>query len=506
MLLAMTDKKRNKKILSIFIALSLLMGVVCNMTIPVCAAPSVDASVSTFNSFYYYTGQNTYTMSDAAASYEIKIPLYCLYYNSVSDGSYLNGYIRTSLPGYSFSFNGSSIAPSYFEVNSAPGLSCSSPTANSNSMTVYFDNHLKQDNVYFILGYFVFNFSEYTSLSISISPGAGLVSRDPTVSYMYQSTSEFGLAQAIVNGLAASQDIDIILNGLQDISENTDLLNDVIDGLSDNYTLLNQIYNRLGNIDDIIDIISWIDAPYSLSWSNSLDNNFINTGVRYSDPYFLLNITNSITPSNNYLFEINLPVYSPRSNTDIYNLKFEFYNYTKQKINIDYYYLVTGNSIKLYLNYFSSAYGSSWRQLYINAIGSEFNIGYTSSSFRYINSNDIEFYDIYYYTQFKKLYDLIESYINADVSAPVDQAANQAGNLASNEAAAEASLAALSPANLGDFDNAVSEITILDDVSQSLVFWTTAVNGFSTRSGSLWGIFIFGLLIGLIAFILRLRR
>lgn len=508
----MTDQRTRNKILALFSTLSLLMGVVCNMTIPVSAYPSVDTSVASFSSFYYYTGQNTYSMTDASTSNEIKIPLYCMYFGSDSpDESYLNGYIRTSLPGYIFSFNGSSIAPSYFEVDPAQGLSCSSPTANSNSMTIYFDNHLKQNNFYFILGYYVFNFSEYTTLSITITPGAGLVQRDPSVTTLYSSTSEFGLAQAIVTAINNSSDIDSIISVLNHLDSTT--LQSVISGISSNTNLLTLIYQRLGqmqtansqfysDIDNIIDTVTWnnVTSSFDLSGSSlsSLDNNFNKFNPLYMKftigsfdglLHLRLNVRSNITSSRNSL----TPIYIGRGTT--YNL-----------INSSEIYIFSfnGNFIDLYINNF--VYGD----LYVG-IKNEFNtsisvLSYNLLTSEYISSNDIEYWNIIASLRTYKLMNLLDSYINANISDPVDHAATQAAGLAQNQAAAEQSLAALSPADMGDFDSAVSDITILDDVSNSLVFWTNAVHAFSTRSGSLWGVFIFGLLIGLIAFILRLRR
>lgn len=106
------------------------------------------------------------------------------------------------------------------------------------------------------------------------------------------------------------------------------------------------------------------------------------------------------------------------------------------------------------------------------------------------------------------IYQEIYNYIhdNNSGAAAASQAAQSAGSQAANQAAAEASLAALSPGNMADLDSALQNFDLLDNVRQSTTFWTYCVNQFSTRSGALWGIFIFGLIIGLIAFILRLRR
>lgn len=103
--------------------------------------------------------------------------------------------------------------------------------------------------------------------------------------------------------------------------------------------------------------------------------------------------------------------------------------------------------------------------------------------------------------------DLLDSYINPTEN-PAAEAASNAAHVAESavgaEAAAVASLAALSPGNMQDLDDA-DPMGVLDDISTSTQFWGNLVLGFSEYSSALWGVFIFALLVGLIAFILRLR-
>lgn len=104
------------------------------------------------------------------------------------------------------------------------------------------------------------------------------------------------------------------------------------------------------------------------------------------------------------------------------------------------------------------------------------------------------------------LYNEIYNYIhqsNAGANA-ASQAASELGSEAANQGNIEESLVALAPGNISDLDSA-DAFGVLDDIQLSTAFWVDAVHQFSIESGILWGIFIFALIIGLIAFILRLR-
>lgn len=105
------------------------------------------------------------------------------------------------------------------------------------------------------------------------------------------------------------------------------------------------------------------------------------------------------------------------------------------------------------------------------------------------------------------LYVLIRDYINdPDVGQNASEAAAMVGSQAAQEHAAQESLYALSPGNMNDLDGALNDFGLLDSVKNSTDFWGYCINQFSSRSGPLWGIFIFGLILGLIAFILRLSK
>lgn len=105
------------------------------------------------------------------------------------------------------------------------------------------------------------------------------------------------------------------------------------------------------------------------------------------------------------------------------------------------------------------------------------------------------------------LYILIRDYINdPDVGQNASEAAAMVGSQAAQEHAAQESLYALSPGNMNDLDGALNDFGLLDSVKNSTDFWGYCINQFSSRSGALWGIFIFGLILGLIAFILRLSK
>lgn len=104
------------------------------------------------------------------------------------------------------------------------------------------------------------------------------------------------------------------------------------------------------------------------------------------------------------------------------------------------------------------------------------------------------------------LYNEIYNYLhqsNAGANA-ASQAASELGSEAANQGNIEESLVALAPGNISDLDSA-DAFGVLDDIQLSTAFWVDAVHQFSIESGILWGIFIFALIIGLIAFILRLR-
>lgn len=105
-----------------------------------------------------------------------------------------------------------------------------------------------------------------------------------------------------------------------------------------------------------------------------------------------------------------------------------------------------------------------------------------------------------------RLYNEIYNYIhqsNTGANA-ASQAASELGSEAANQGNIEESLVALAPGNISDLDSA-DAFGVLDDIQLSTAFWVDAVHQFSIESGILWGIFIFALIIGLIAFILRLR-
>lgn len=107
------------------------------------------------------------------------------------------------------------------------------------------------------------------------------------------------------------------------------------------------------------------------------------------------------------------------------------------------------------------------------------------------------------------LYDLIYDYLYPDQNPGAEdasEAAAQVGSQAAQEHAAQESLYALSPGNMNDLDRALNDFGLLDSVKNSTDFWGFCISEFSSRSGPIWGIFIFGLILGLIAFILRLSK
>lgn len=110
------------------------------------------------------------------------------------------------------------------------------------------------------------------------------------------------------------------------------------------------------------------------------------------------------------------------------------------------------------------------------------------------------------YNKDVELYNLLYNYINNSNSgaSAASQAAADLAGAAADQHAIEASLAALSPGNMSDLDSA-DGLAVLENVTNATRFWSTLVTQFSEVSGILWGVFIIALLLGLIAFILRLR-
>ena len=104
------------------------------------------------------------------------------------------------------------------------------------------------------------------------------------------------------------------------------------------------------------------------------------------------------------------------------------------------------------------------------------------------------------------LYNEVYSYIHGSNSGAnaASEAAADLGSQANVQASMEAVLASLSPGDFSDIDNA-DAFGVLRDTTVSLSFWGQLVSGFADYSGVIWGFFILALMLGLIAFILRLR-
>lgn len=107
-------------------------------------------------------------------------------------------------------------------------------------------------------------------------------------------------------------------------------------------------------------------------------------------------------------------------------------------------------------------------------------------------------------TQISQLQQIVDYINSTQAAAAVDQAnqdfVNDAGAMESQqsvlEAAADASVAAVD----------MQDINIIDNFSQSVTFWGQLVAQLPTVLGSLWSVFIFGLLIAFVLFVLRIRR
>lgn len=503
--------QKNNRLITVFLTVLLVCCVLLGSGAPAAAAsiPSEDTYRVSFQNdqLIFRTERTAYTIADADESNIIKIPLYFWYSSSASDNTYLSGWVIMAQTRFmNFTFNTGSVVPSYFEAYDGGSYYCSSPVSDYR-FTLYFDNHITANNTPHLLGYYVFDVSAYTAIQIDVTSGTTNV--NIASSGVYGSTGQYGLVQSIIYGLDNSDDIDTIIGALQNID--TVDLEAIISGISSNTSLLTQIYQRLGlmqsenqtfynNIDDIIDTISWNNiSSYSYSWSDSLGGVFNNDSLTSNTIYFKFN--GNTTYSSSSLLYFSIPLRNTSRTIPNYDLSIFIYsNGGYYKIS-DIFYKFSYNHVDVFLdNVFLYQSTPTYIIFESNYPLTIYGISYG----KYILNSDIEYWSILSDLQNNRLYNLIESYINANVSDPVDQAATQAAGLAQNQLAAEQSLAALSPGRMEDLD-AADAFDILDETANSTRFWTMLVNEFSISSGVLWGVFIFALMIGLIAFILRLR-
>lgn len=235
------------------LALFLLLGVVCSHTIPIFA--SNGGTAFNFTAVYYYTGQNQYNVYTNNDTNTIKVPLYLMYFSpDAPDQGYISGYIRTSLPNFTFSFNGTTVAPTYFEVSNESNIIASSMTNNLGSVTVNFDNHMKQNNNYYLIGYYVFEYTNTSNLTITISPSNGLVDRTPATSnqHMYYSTYELGFVDAMVQAINEAYNAENVFDILDNIGTNSGYLPEIFTNLQRNHNALYQLIENLWHTDQAI--------------------------------------------------------------------------------------------------------------------------------------------------------------------------------------------------------------------------------------------------------------
>lgn len=482
----------------------------------------------------------TYTFYvDAAIDYDIQsyddaidvvVPLYVNISSSVNIPrfSYLNGIgglIPSILQQLPCTVNGSVPNFNYFEpVNDNLIIG----RIDQNSYIIFNDFYLNYDQSSYynqiLLGYI------HYSHSVGGSP---VLVRYSNSSYTYTTTTAYsvwyseyahGATEAIIDAINGSSDINSIISILQSIQNNTALLSQVVSGISSNGQLLNQILSALNNIDDTIDTVTWTtfnsDFPWTIDFS-TFDSSYGSRAL-YNNRYVsYIKIGNNLSVNGSGLFFIKIP-YNISTYAINLNDPKQFYaelivrdsstgNITKTLKFLKYY------SIYQYTYFFidcpSGFPYSNNAEYYIKVYNTTDPI-YNYSYYRYngignysfIRSDDIEYYTILSALYSSNLYDLIYGYINGGNNGAIaaSQAASNLGSQAAQEAAMEASVAALAPGNLSDLENS-DPLDFLSEISTSTSFWGSLVTSFSTVSGVFWGIFIIGLLLGLIAFILRLR-
>lgn len=471
---------------------------------------SVTSDITAFLRFE----RSYYSSESSTGDFDVTVPLYMYYTSDLVANTYLNGYVIFNTIYGVLSFtdsNGDSVSPTYFEFSDLQDVACGSPIQNT-SFRLFFNNHLVQNGVPILLGYY--HFQEYiegaTTNTIYVTPSSDTALTN-TGGRLYNSTSEYGLAQSIVNGINAASDIDEIISILEEISsypDYTTLLNYVISGLDDNEALLAQIYTYLdASLDDDIDTISWNDASSYVSFNGaSSDGSTWSDSISNSNKIYLSFTFNYITNES-----ILLKIYSK-----LYNSGSQYRN----DITLNGVYrssISNSNILDTFDYYFSNSSFLSNSLLYIDGIrqgtyifefSSDHPFSFTSTTlnFYYLSSSDIEYWSILNNIQNNKFYDLLYDYIYGSDSggAVASSAASDLGSAAANQQAAEESIYALAPGNLSDLDSA-DAFGVLDNITNSTAFWGDLVIGFSNVSGILWDVFIFSLMVGLIVFILRLR-
>lgn len=288
---------------------------------------------------------------------------------------------------------------------------------------------------------------------------------------------------------------------------------------------LNNIYNELINIDSDLasyfdnlesnlDSIDWITLSPTITYSTD-GVNYVSSGTINSQKLYV-KIT-GVNPPLSSVYRLGLSFRTNSGNyrntinlTGVYSAGGSFNNIDQYKV-----YPVFSRTFAVY--YISGAIlDGTVLEFSSTSSGSGYNI-YTTNlnpSFSSLSDNNVDSWlilnamDNYYLSnQISDIYSLLNNYFNgASVPGSIaSQAADELGSQAAAEAAAHATVAALSPGSYQDFDEAVRDFDLLDNIALSTAFWVNATNAFEQSSGIIWGIIVFGLLIGLVTFILRLR-
>lgn len=141
--------------------------------------------------------------------------------------------------------NNNRLVPQYFEpINDSINLS----RIDASNFTIYFNNYFSRSIPSpraELIGYFVFNF-QYNSENTLVICQNNTFNFTPSGSYVFMTSSSFGLVDSIVYAINHSSEIDQIVLVLSSI--NSDILTQVVPQLSNINGILGSIYNRLNEL------------------------------------------------------------------------------------------------------------------------------------------------------------------------------------------------------------------------------------------------------------------